>query len=154
MIIKIIRMTIPKKMNSPTESPREAYIIIECKLLSFSVVVETTSVEVVSLGGVKVVVASVTGLVAVPVIAIVGSSLEVNGTSIFDSTAKLGGVVSACNSNVTITNPEVSASQDATYSFCSLYNSSNTTRGISTTTEQITPTTPPLLVALLKPKVP
>ena len=73
------------------------------------------------------------------VIAIVGSTLEVNGASIFENTAELGEVVSACNSNVTITNPELLASQDPIYTFCSLYDSSNTT--VSRTTEQITPTT-------------
>ena len=73
------------------------------------------------------------------VIAIIGSTLEVNRASIFENTAELGEVVSACNSNVTITNPQLLASQDPIYSFCSLYDSSNTT--ISRTTEQITPTT-------------
>ena len=73
------------------------------------------------------------------IIAIIGSTLEVNGTSIFENTAELGEVVSACISNVTITNPDLLAIQDPIYSFCSIYDSSNTT--VSKTTEQITSTT-------------
>ena len=61
------------------------------------------------------------------VIAIVGSTLEVSNTTIFENTAELGEVVSACHSNVTIFNLDLLASQDPTYSFCSLYNQSLTT---------------------------
>ena len=73
------------------------------------------------------------------VIAILGSTLEIDGADIFENTAELGEVISACNSDVTVTNPEFLASQDPIYSFCTLYNGSNTT--ISRTTEQATPTT-------------
>ena len=61
------------------------------------------------------------------VIAIFGSTLEMNSASIFENTAKLGDVISACNSNVTIFNLDLLASQDPTYTFCSLYNQSTTT---------------------------
>ena len=60
------------------------------------------------------------------VIAIIGSTLEMNRASIFGNTAELGEVVSACNSNVTVFNLDLLASQDPTYSFCSLYNQSTT----------------------------
>ena len=73
------------------------------------------------------------------VIAIIGSTLGMNGANIFENTAELGEVISACNSDVTITNPEIPVSPDPIYSFCTLYNSSNTTA--SQTTEQTTPTT-------------
>ena len=67
------------------------------------------------------------------VIAIVASTLLVNGASVFENTAELGDVVSACNSNVTISNPEMIATQDLTQTSCSLYDDSNTTVSMATT---------------------
>ena len=61
------------------------------------------------------------------VISIIGSTLEMNGSSIFGNSAELGDVISACNSNTTIFNLGLLLSQDPTYSFCSLYNESVTT---------------------------
>ena len=67
------------------------------------------------------------------VIAIVASTLLVNGASVFENTAELGDVASACNSNVTISNPEMIATQDLTQTSCSLYGDSNTTVPMATT---------------------
>ena len=67
------------------------------------------------------------------VIAIVASTLLVNGASVFENTAELGDVVSACNSNVTISNPEMIAPQDLTQTSCSLYGDSNTAVSMATT---------------------
>ena len=61
------------------------------------------------------------------VIAIIGSTLEMNGSSIFGNSAELGDAISACNSNTTIFNLDLLLNQDPTYSFCSLYNESVTT---------------------------
>ena len=72
------------------------------------------------------------------IIIIVGSTLEINRTNIFENAAEE--VIFACNSNVTITSPGlVSAGQDSIYSVCFVYDSLNTT--VSWTTEQTTPTT-------------
>ena len=75
------------------------------------------------------------------VIAIIGSTLEIDRAIIFGNTAhaESGDVISACNSDVTfINNPVLLPTPDPTYSFCFLYNNSNVT--ISRTTEQTTPT--------------
>ena len=58
-------------------------------------------------------------------IAIAGSTLYINTTSIYKNTAKLGGVASACKSNVKIANPKVRAKPDPVYKYCTLYDSSN-----------------------------
>ena len=68
------------------------------------------------------------------VLAVIGTTVHINGATISDNTAQLGEVVSACNSNVTISNPQISPTQDPVYSFCSLYDSSNET--VSRTTPQ------------------
>ena len=81
------------------------------------------------------------------VLAVIGTTVHINGATISDNTAQLGEVVSACNSNVTISDPQISPTQDPVYSFCSLYDSSNET--VSMTTPQTpsitdTPSTNPL----------
>ena len=68
------------------------------------------------------------------VLAVIGTTVRINGATISDNTAQLGEVVSACNSNVTISDPQLSPTQDPVYSFCSLYDSSNET--VSRTTPQ------------------
>ena len=60
-------------------------------------------------------------------IAITGSTLHINGASLCKNTAKLGRVISACRSNVVITNPTISSTPDPTNSFCTLYDCSNST---------------------------
>ena len=60
-------------------------------------------------------------------IAIAGSTLYINTASIYENTAKLGGVVSACKSNVKISNPKIRAKPDPVYPYCTLYDSSNGT---------------------------
>ena len=60
-------------------------------------------------------------------LAVIGTTVHINGATISDNTARLGEVVSACNSNVTISDPQISPTQDPVYSFCSLYDSSNET---------------------------
>ena len=55
-------------------------------------------------------------------IAIAGSTLYINGASLCKkNTAKLGRVISACTSNVVITNPTIPSAPDPIYSFCTLY---------------------------------
>ena len=73
------------------------------------------------------------------VLAVIGTTVHINGATISDNTAQLGEVVSACNSNVTFSDPQISSTQDPVYSFCSLYNSSN--RTVSMTTQQAPSTT-------------
>ena len=75
------------------------------------------------------------------VLAVIGSAVHINGANISDNTAQLGEVVSACNSNVTIFDPQISPTQDPIYSFCSLYDSSN--RTVSRTTPQDSTSTTP-----------
>ena len=75
------------------------------------------------------------------VLAVIGSAVHINGANISDNTAQLGEVLSACNSNVTISDPQISLSQDPVYSFCSLYDSSN--RTVSRTTPQDSTSTTP-----------
>ena len=60
-------------------------------------------------------------------IAIAGSTLYINRASIYENTAKLGGVASACKSSVKIINRKVRAKPDPVYKYCTLYDSSNTT---------------------------
>ena len=61
-------------------------------------------------------------------IAIAGSTLHINGASLCEkNTAKLGRVISACMSNVVITNPTISSAPDPIYSYCTLYECSNLT---------------------------
>ena len=60
-------------------------------------------------------------------IAIAGSTLHINGASLCENTAKLGRVISACRSNVVITNLTISSTPDPTNSFCTLYDCSNST---------------------------
>ena len=69
------------------------------------------------------------------VIAIIGSTLEMNRASVFENTAAIGEVVSTCNSNIEITNPELLVYQDPIYSFCYLYNNSNATQQTTSMTE-------------------
>ena len=68
------------------------------------------------------------------VLAVIGTTVHINGATISDNTAQLGEVVSACNSNVTISDPQISPTQDPVYPFCFLYDSSNGT--VSRTTPQ------------------
>ena len=60
-------------------------------------------------------------------IAIAGSTLYINTASIYKNTAKLGGVASACKSNVKISDPNIRAKPDPVYPYCTLYDSSNAT---------------------------
>ena len=61
------------------------------------------------------------------VIAIVGSTLNINRASVFENYAELGAVVSACNSNISISNPEIPATQDLVHPSCLLYGFLSTT---------------------------
>ena len=58
---------------------------------------------------------------------ITGCTLTVIQTSIYSNSAKSGGVASACKSNVNISNPKVHSRKDLNHSFCTLYDSFNTT---------------------------
>ena len=80
------------------------------------------------------------------VIAVVGSTLHLHGASVVENSAELGEVVSACNSNVTTTNPEIPETQDLTHPSCFLYGNStvslaenNNTAG-DTLTTTVSPT--------------
>ncbi len=57
------------------------------------------------------------------VVAIIASSMfiEINRTNIFNNTASFGGMISACNSEVTVLEEELFVSEDPVYSFCTLY---------------------------------
>ena len=57
------------------------------------------------------------------VVAIIGSSMymEINRTNIFNNTASFGGIISACNSEVTVLEEDLFVSTDPVYSFCTLY---------------------------------
>ena len=57
------------------------------------------------------------------VVAIVNCSMymEINRTNIFNNTALFGGVISACNSDVTLSANELLERTDPVYVFCSLY---------------------------------
>ena len=57
-------------------------------------------------------------------LAVIGTTVDINRATVSDNTAQLGEVVSACNSNVTFSAPQISSTQDPVYSFCSLYDSS------------------------------
>ena len=54
------------------------------------------------------------------VVAIVGSSLVIDETNVFNNTARLGGAVSACNSDVTVPS-ELAETEDSTSSVCTLH---------------------------------
>ena len=73
------------------------------------------------------------------VLAIAGSELNINQTAIYNNMAALGGVISACNSVVTV--PEVlTVSEDPASNFqCHLYDGNTTTSDISTTVEPTVP---------------
>ena len=60
-------------------------------------------------------------------IAIAGSRLYINTASIYENTAKLGGVASACKSSVKISNRKIRTKPDPIYKYCTLYDSLNTT---------------------------
>ena len=61
-------------------------------------------------------------------IAIAGSTLHINSARLCEkNTAKLGRVISACKSKVIITNPKIPSVPDPIYSFCTLYDCSNST---------------------------
>ena len=57
------------------------------------------------------------------VAALIGTSmtLELNGTSAFNNTAKFGGIISSCNSEVSVVGGELFISSDPVYSICTLY---------------------------------
>ena len=57
------------------------------------------------------------------VVAIIASSMymEINRTNIFNNTASFGGIISACNSEVTVLEEDLFVSTDPVYSFCKLY---------------------------------
>ena len=58
------------------------------------------------------------------VVAIIASSLifiEINRTNIFNNTAHFGGVISACNSQVTLLNDDLFATVDPVLPFCTHY---------------------------------
>ena len=54
------------------------------------------------------------------VVAIIGSNLVIDETNVFNNTARLGGAVSACNSDVTLPS-ELAGTEDSTTSVCTLY---------------------------------
>ena len=61
-------------------------------------------------------------------IAVAGSTLSINEANMCKKNkAKLGRVISACKSTVTVSNPEIPSIPDPVYSFCTLYECSNTT---------------------------
>ena len=68
------------------------------------------------------------------VAALIGSSLyiNVNRTHILNNTARLGGIISACNSEVNVGASELFMSVDPVYSFCTLYNGDLINYNIST----------------------
>ena len=90
------------------------------------------------------------------VIAIIGSNLVIDETNVFNNTARLGGAVSACNSNVTLSS-ELAETEDLTSSVCTLYDgfinrfnvsefiqqerSTITSMPVTTTTSMASPTT-------------
>ena len=55
------------------------------------------------------------------VVAIYGSNLVINETNVFNNTARFGGAVSACNSDVTVPS-ELAGTEDSADSECILYN--------------------------------
>ena len=81
------------------------------------------------------------------VIAVVGSTLQLNRASVYENFARTGEVINSCNSNVTVINPIVLATQEpVVFSLCAPYydNSNTTAYTVYPTTEQTTPTTEPL----------
>ena len=78
------------------------------------------------------------------VIAIVGSTLQLNRASVYENFARTGEVINSCNSNVTIINPIVLATQEPIVSsLCALYNNSNAVVSPMTVSTPV-PTTEPL----------
>ena len=55
------------------------------------------------------------------VAAIIGSSIYMDRTNVLNNTAEFGGVISACNSEVTALENELYTTIDPVYSFCTLY---------------------------------
>ena len=92
------------------------------------------------------------------VVALIGTSmtLELDGTSIFNNTAQFGGVISSCNSEVTVVGDELFTSSDPVYSICTLYDghvdnyqilppvNPNTTTPTADTTKPIPNTSTPI----------
>ena len=78
------------------------------------------------------------------VIAILGSSLEITRTNIFDNTADKGEDISACNSDVTVSE-QLLTSTDPVYSVCTLFdgdiNETSTTPDLPSTTSRPLPDT-------------
>ena len=75
------------------------------------------------------------------IIAVVGSTLQLNRASVYENFARTGQVINSCNSNVTIINSIVLATQEpVVFSLCAPYDDSNTT--VSPTTVQIQTTLP------------
>ena len=72
--------------------------------------------------------------------ALIGSSLyvDVNRTHIFNNTARLGGIISACNSEVNVGAGELVKRADPVYSFCTLYDGDLINYNISTNINGIT----------------
>ena len=82
------------------------------------------------------------------VVAIIGSFLKLSQASTFENTARLGNVVSACNSHTITENPALPVRWDPIYSFCGLFgNVKSSNKTVSRTTGQTTPpqTFPPIL---------
>ena len=78
------------------------------------------------------------------VIAIIGSTLQLNQGSVYENFARTGEVVNSCNSNVTIINPVVLATRNPIVSsLCAPYNDSSGTVSPTTITTLIVPTTDP-----------
>ena len=59
------------------------------------------------------------------VFAVIGSFLKISQASTFENTAKLGKMVSACNSHVITENPAFPIRRDPIYSFCVLFGNSS-----------------------------
>lgn len=73
------------------------------------------------------------------VIAIIGSTLVLDGSSVSENTAQLGAVVSACNSTVNITNSEIPAIKDPINPSCFFYGVNPPTE-VTTAISRPTPT--------------
>ena len=68
------------------------------------------------------------------VAALIGSSLyiDVNRTHMFNNTARLGGIISACNSEVNVGAGQLFMNADPVYSFCTLYDGDLLNYNVST----------------------
>ncbi len=82
------------------------------------------------------------------VVVIIASSMfiEINRTNIFNNTATFGGMISACNSEVTVLEGELFVSEDPVYTFCTLYDGDVTYFNITSTRDldNIIPTSLPI----------